>query len=301
MKALFFTSGGIHVATMLGMARAYDLSDVDVVGGISAGAILASFIGSHVDPNAGLDEVESIILKQNLEPTHHVWNFIMSLLLNKSLYRDSFRVLLKSKLSSTKRTVFVGATDEKRLKYNLFEFSPGSTLDVSGTVSLDEACTASMSVPGAFPGVDVGSAHFVDGGLIHSLPIEAIEKTINLAESRNESLELVIFSALPWGWAPEQVHHRFLEIPHELVRILKSLDVINLYHDQRMLHSLLSSAEKRGVDVKLSTFMLPARIVNRIYHDYPPSSYSKCKTETFEHLIECGYDLVKTVLKHTDT
>jgi len=223
----------------------------------------------------------------------------MSILLGKSLYRDSFKDVLSSHLNTVERKVFIGTTDENRMKYSLFEFSSGDSMDSSGRMSLHEACTASMSVPGVFPGVDVGSDHFIDGGIVHTLPVEAIQKTIDLAKLKNEPLELVIFSAQPWGWAPKQKHHRFLEIPRELMRLLEGMGSVNLYHDQRMLHEVLSNAKTDGVDVKLSTFMLPAKIVNEMYDKYPPSSYSKCKPETFARLIKEGHDLVKTVLEHT--
>ena len=295
MKAIFFTSGGIHVATMLGMARAYDLSDVDIVGGISAGAILSSFVGAYDDPQEGLNKLESIILTQHLQPSHNIFNIFRSVLFGKSLYRDNFSKILDTSLPSVKRKILIGATDETNINYSLFEFDKGSKLDSTNSIGLHEACSASLSVPGVFPGVDVGNKHYIDGGYFHTIPVEGIEKAINLAKESGEELELVLFSAAPWGWAPRKKKHHIFQIPHELMRLLESFNSANLYNDRRMLHKLIETSD----NVKLSIFMLPAKVVNDIYIKYPPSSYAKCKPETFSMLIDEGYNLVKTVLEHS--
>jgi len=296
MKAVFFSSGGLHVATMLGMAEAYGLEDTDVVGGISAGAILASFLGSYKHESDGLSALKKILLHNKLSPQYKFLNVFLSLLFKPSFYTtDKISKILKAHLSEQHRRVMVGTTEEKSMTYNLLEY--GRKANSSSSMPLWQACLSSMSAPGVFPGVDVGSKHFVDGGLFHSLPIEAICKVLDECAEKKEKLELVVFNTNPSGWSPP-LHKTSLMIPRTLLHTLESIPYVNVQNDHRQLLHAVKEA-RRSVDVTFHYFSLPPLLVQELYEKYPPRNWGQCDSSTLKHLFSVGHDLVSTIKGHT--
>ena len=103
MKSIFFSTGGVHIATMLGMLSELQnrIEDPDAVGGLSAGALLAAMCATHGVSNA-VEVMTTHSTDTLLKNKHKYFNTILSVLFNDSLVdstnlKNTVKLLLKNK------------------------------------------------------------------------------------------------------------------------------------------------------------------------------------------------------------
>jgi NTE family protein len=164
--------GGGHLgAYQVGMLRALLERDVrpDLVVGTSVGAMNGAAVAADPAP-ATIDKLESVWLNLDREPVFAASLFAGAARLARSRTHlqaiEPLRALIERMLPVHRfeelRVPFqcVAACIERAAEH---WFSEGSLVD---------AILASAAVPGILPPVEIGGEHFVDGGIVNSIPIE---------------------------------------------------------------------------------------------------------------------------------
>lgn len=156
------SGGGARGFAHLGFLQALNEAGIfpDVIAGTSAGAIAGSLYADGYSPSEILDFTN----------TGSRLDFMRPALPRESLLQNSGIIkILKTRLrartfADLKIPLYVTATDINNAK--VVYFSEGTLLD---------AIIASSSIPIIFPPVKIGDFHYVDGGVLDNLPVNAIE------------------------------------------------------------------------------------------------------------------------------
>ena len=103
MKSLFFSTGGIHLATMAGMLGGVldHVSNAEHFGGISAGALLAALCAIH----GPIDAYELMVKHSHdsfLTPNFSHFNSILSFLFKDSLLNSEHLTTIVKELVNNK-------------------------------------------------------------------------------------------------------------------------------------------------------------------------------------------------------
>ncbi|MEU1971796.1 patatin-like phospholipase family protein [Microbacterium sp. NPDC019599] len=170
--AFVLGGGGVRGAVEIGMVRALFEAGIrpDLIVGTSIGAINGALIAN--DPTLGV--IDTLL---------HAWTSPEA----NAVYGDSLIVQL-SRLVKTKTHLNSPAPLQRLLEAGLGEASRFEDLEVRLQVvaasieraaehvfdsgPLIPAILASASVPGLFPATRIGDEHFIDGGIVNSIPIE---------------------------------------------------------------------------------------------------------------------------------
>ncbi|MBM6403425.1 patatin-like phospholipase family protein [Phycicoccus sp. CSK15P-2] len=168
--AFVLGGGGVLGATQVGMARALAEAGIrpDLVVGTSIGALNGAFVAA--DPGVG-----------GAARLAKVWDAVVR---DRVFVENPVRQVARAARS---RTHLLG---NGPLRHVLEEYLPVDRFEdlavpfqcVAARIEDSGACwfdsgglvapvVASCSVPGLFPPVEIGGAHFLDGGLVHSIPV----------------------------------------------------------------------------------------------------------------------------------
>ena len=299
MKGLFFSTGGIHMATLSGMLVALknDLSDIDYTGGISAGAFLSSLCATHT-----INEIESLLKKHAhdklLQNRHLYFNTILSVLFNKSILKDDNLFHLISKLVGNRvllRDLFIGVTDKQTMTYKVKHFKKGEVYDL-----LPMYILGSMSIPVLLPGVKLGKELLVDGGLFHTIPVEAIDMCIEKAmESKAKNFEVTILSARPFDGKKEYKKPKNFVIPNEVMQMVYSHGILTMHNDHIILNKTISNAKEHGLDTTLNFFSIPSKLVTDYDKKIGFQHYGSVKENMIDILLKEGERIIHKAL-HLD-
>ncbi|NHA68586.1 patatin-like phospholipase family protein [Phycicoccus flavus] len=168
--AFVLGGGGVLGTTQVGMLRALAKAGVrpDLVVGTSIGALNGAFVAADPSP-AGVERLagvwdavvrDRVFVENPLRQAGRVARFRTHLLSDAPL-----RHVVDAHLP-------VDRFDELAVP---FQCVAACVEDASGTWfdegALVDAVVASCSVPGLFPPVEIGGRHYLDGGLVHSIPV----------------------------------------------------------------------------------------------------------------------------------
>lgn len=293
MKGLFYSTGGIHLATMTGMFMALpdDLSTVDVCGGISAGSFLAALCATYTT-----QELKNVLTEHAhdrlLRNRHRYFNTILSTLFDKSILDDSNLAKLLKKLLHGRpllRDLFIGVTDENTMTYEMKHFAKGKTYN-----ELSNFVHGSMSIPAILPGVDYKDEHLVDGGLFHSLPVEAIDACIAKAiEQKDEVFKIIVLSSKRFDAHMHSRKVSKLRVPHEAVKMMYSHGYTTMHNDHVILNKEISSAKEHGLGINLNFYSVPDKELNYYDEHVGFEEYGHVKHNVVTNLLELGKKIVE--------
>ncbi|MDN3670769.1 patatin-like phospholipase family protein [Echinicola jeungdonensis] len=157
------SGGGVRGIAHLGVIKALQEANIpiEMVSGTSAGAIVGALFCQGFSP----DEILEIILRTNyfrfIRPAIS-WKGILKMDMLETLYR---KYLVDNSFESLKIPLSITATDFKKGKSVYFYQG-----------ELIRPLLASACIPGIFEPIKIGNRHYVDGGVLNNLPVEALEK-----------------------------------------------------------------------------------------------------------------------------
>lgn len=294
-KGLFFSTGGIHMATLMGMFLGLEenLEHVEHCGGISAGAFLATLCAVY-----DIDDIRSIITQHShdrlIQNRHKYFNTIISTFFNKSILDDSNLKQLIQKLFANrelKRNLFVGVTDDNTMTYTVKHFEKNKI-----HADLCDYVLGSMSIPIILPGVQHDKEYLVDGGLFHSIPVEAMDFCIQNAVKEHNSFEITLLSSRRFHAKMHQKKSKHFVIPNQAMRMFYSHGYQTMHNDQIILNKTIANAKEHGVDVKLNFFSIPDEKVDYYDKEIKFEQYGSLKDSTVNVLLTLGKSIVKNAL-----
>ena len=294
-KGLFFSTGGIHMATLMGMFLGLEdnLDQVEHCGGISAGAFLATLCASY-----DIDDIRSIIAQHShdhlLQNRHKYFNTIISTFFNKSILDSSNLKDLIQKLFANrelKRNLFVGVTDDNTMTYTVKHFEKNKI-----HTDLCDYVLGSMSIPIVLPGVQHDKEYLVDGGLFHSIPVEAMDLCIQNAVKEHNGFEITLLSSRRFHAKMHNKKSKHFVIPNQAMRMFYSHGYQTMHNDQIILNKTIANAKEHGVDVKLNFFSIPDEKVDYYDKEIKFEEYGSLKDSTVNVLLTLGKSIVKNAL-----
>ena len=295
MKGVFFSTGGIHMATLMGMFLGLEenLEQVQYCGGISAGAFLATLCATY-----DIDDIRSIISQHShdhlLQNRHKYFNTIISTFFNKSILKDDNLKNLINKLFANrelKRDLFVGVTDDNTMTYSVKHFKKDKSYP-----ELCDYVLGSMSIPIILPGVQHDKEYLVDGGMFHSIPVEAIDQCIQSAVQEKQSFDIVLLSSKRFHARMHKNMHKHFLILNKAMRMFYSHGYQTMHNDQIILNKSIANAKEHGIDVKLNFFSIPDEKVDYYDKEIKFEEYGSLKDSTVNVLLTLGKSIVKNAL-----
>ena len=180
MKALVFSAGGARVAFSTGVIK-YLLGDLqrhyDIITGVSAGAILAAFLGQYSLGKEKQAATDLVNLWKNLTTANIYRNWkpfgkLQGLCKQGIVDNSPLITLMRSNISLKKirasgKHICVGAISMTSGKYTVFDQTSDDFID---------AVIASTSFPAILPPVKIGDEYWSDGGIKVFTPTKAAIK-----------------------------------------------------------------------------------------------------------------------------
>jgi predicted acylesterase/phospholipase RssA len=232
-----------------------------------------------------------------LENRHGFFNTIISLLLNESLLKtDKLQALAKQLLQAKplKCDLYIGYTNEDDMTYVSKKFLKGKVYD-----DLHLHVLASMSIPFLLPMTTVENKHFVDGGIFHALPVEAIQKEMQVSMEKNTAFDLVVLSSKPVDYHLQKYKTKrsFFPASVKASHYMKGIEAIVIHNDNLLMQQLLENAKAKHGLINYSFFHLEQKHVELWDKKIPLQNYGKIKKSDVEELVELGKSIVSNALK----
>jgi len=296
MKALFFSTGGIHLATMAGMLGGVleNVSNAEHFGGISAGALLASLCAVY-----GPIDAYDLVVKHShdsfLTPNYSHFNTILSFLFKDGLLDASHLTTIVKELIDNKplqATLHIGYTNKDTMEYESVTFQKGTT-----PTDLYKHIVASMSIPIVLPSVEIDGVNYIDGGVFHSIPIEAINHLVSNYTNKEEPLDLMILASKPFGYKlqkPETKHY-YLKTMYDLYKYASGYECISIHNDKQLLDEILKIAKLKHEHINYSLFCVTQQDAAKWNNAIPFDSYGHIKKEHIDELVNLGKQIVKDI------
>ena len=260
--AFVLGGGGILGTTQVGMLRALAEQGVrpDVVLGTSIGALNGAFVAA--DPTTeGIErlaavwkavQAEGIFLENPMRQAARVARYRTHLLSNAPLRGIIDRFLPVASIEELAVRFQCVAASIEEADSHWFDAGP-----------VTDAVVASCAVPGLFPPVEIDGQHYLDGGLVHSIPVG---RALTLGATEIYVLQVgrveqpLVPPRRPWEVATVAFEisrrHRFV---HEMASVPSSID----------LH-LLPSGAPESPSLSLG-YSRPARMRERMDQAYAAS------------------------------
>lgn len=283
------------MATLMGMFLGLEenLEQVEHCGGISAGAFLATLCAAY-----DIDDIRSIIAQHShdhlLQNRHKYFNTIISTFFNKSILDSSSLKDLIQKLFANrelKRNLFVGVTDDNTMTYSVKHFEKNKI-----HADLCDYVLGSMSIPIILPGVEHDKEYLVDGGLFHSIPVEAIDTCIQNAVQNHNNFEIILLSSKRFHAKMHNKRSKHFVILNNAMRMFYAHSFQTMHSDQLILNKTIDNAKELGIDVKLNFFSIPDEKVEYFDKKIKFQEYGKIKDATVNVLLTLGKNIVKNAL-----
>lgn len=180
-KTVFFSGGGLKVATFLGCLEAINVKCFDAVYGLSAGSLIACLLAAG-NSVAGIEEKFLGIAQSNF--FFEACSFERLLAGRLPMDPQKLRAMLDAWLLEC--SVPLGATlgwlaQHRRMTFGCFaaELETGRVVLFEATtwpdVKIVDALMASMAIPGAVEPVHVAGRSYIDLGITNNTPISFLE------------------------------------------------------------------------------------------------------------------------------
>lgn len=298
MKACFFSTGGIHLCTMMGMLSEVTerIVDAEHFGGISAGALMASVCAVY-----GPIDAYDILLKHSsenlLEKNYSHFNTILSFIFKKSLLSSQkletiLKTLLKDK--PLKADLHIGYTNKNTMEYSSVIFNKGKVYP-----DLYKHVLASMAIPIVLPSVKIGNKEYVDGGIYHSIPIEAIKDVIVKSTLKKEPLDLLVMSSKPFYYKMESKvkRHSLFQTAFDAYHMVDGQECVSSRTDKQLLDSLLQNANLQHEHVNFNFFYVPQNLHFEWNEKIHLENYGNITKQNIDDLVNLGKSIVHKTLK----
>lgn len=298
MKSIFFSTGGIHLATMVGMLSELQnrIDEPEAIGGISAGSMIAAVCATY-----GIDDGIAVMTQHMndklLKSRHKYFNTVLSVLFNESLL-DSDNLLRVAENLLVGRTMlsdlYIGYTNKDTMEYVSKKFEKGKVYP-----DLHLHVVASMSIPLVLPPVQIGNDSFIDGGVYHSLPVEAIEGVVQQSIDKKDPLDLVILMAQPFDYHlnKDSDKVKFFKILKQGLRFMTGYQCIRVHNDNLFINQILKNAKLIGDHINYSLFHLKQEQTEYWDEKVPMSHYAEINSNEIKDLIDLGRSIVLESLK----
>ena len=194
-----FAGGGVRVNYATGcicrltQMNSPLLADLNVVSGVSAGAILACAIATKLDiPTtyntfATTQFVEPPNACTTLSRAVSMYTGHRDAFFNNEVLQATMHKLIDGARVSNARIAKVYAHNTRTQTQHAFPFMQGSKIQIMPVV-------ASCSIPGVFPPVNINGVKFVDGGVQNSFGMSDIKSGISDPSVRT----MLLFATSPW-------------------------------------------------------------------------------------------------------
>ena len=299
MKAIFFSTGGIHLATMLGMLSELQnrTEDVNAVGGVSAGALLAALCASY-----GIDKAITVMKSHYhdnfMKDRHKYLNTLLSVVFNNSIVDSSNLKNIVSNLLKNKKLVsdlYIGYTNRDSMEYKCNKFEKGKCYP-----ELYKHVVASMSIPCVLEPTTIKDNKYIDAGMFHTIPVEAINTVVEQSIKEKEPLDLMVLSAKPWGYhltSKLKENTSLFPMLKQLYHLVSGYECIAIHNDQLLLNKILENAKLKGDHVNYSMFSINQKQTENWTHKLPFEEYGHIKPEDVDALINLGKSIVLKCIK----
>ena len=296
MKSLFFSTGGIHLATMAGMLGGIldQVSTAEHFGGISAGALLASLCAVY-GPIDAYDLMVKHSHESFLTPNYSHFNSILSFLFKDSLLNSEHLTTIVKELVHDKQlraTLHIGYTNKETMQYESVTFEKGTT-----PKDLYKHIVASMSIPFILPAVDIDGKKFMDGGVFHSIPIEAINHLVSNYANKETPLELMILASKPFDYAlhKNKSHHTYFKTLYDAYEYMQGYECVSIHNDKQLLDEILKNAGLSEKHVNYHMYSISQKDAEKWNKTIPMDSYGHIKREHIDQLVKLGKQIVKDI------
>ena len=301
MKSLFFSTGGIHLATMTGMLGGIleHVSDAGHFGGISAGALLASLCAIY-----GPIDAYQLTVKHShdtfLIPNYSHFNSILSFLFKDSLLNSEHLTTIVKELVHNKplqATLHIGYTNKETMEYVSKTFERGTT-----PIELYKHIVASMSIPLILPAVEIDGIQYMDGGVFHSIPIEAINHLVSDYENKDEPLNLMILASKPFDYALHQNKnkHSYFKTVYDAYKYAQGYECISIHNDKQLLDEILKNAGLNDKHINYQLYCVAQQDAEKWNKAIPMNSYGHIRREHIDELVNLGKQIVKDIKYRID-
>ena len=298
MISCFFSTGGMHLATMLGMLSGMmqRLTEAEHFGGISAGALMASVCAVH-----GPIDAYDVLLKHStdklLKRNYKYFNTLLSFffkdsLLDASLLEATLKEILPAQ--PLKANLHVGYTNKNTMEYTSIMFEKGKSYP-----NLYKHVLASMAIPLVLPSVKINDNEYVDGGLYHSIPIEAIQKVVQHSIQTKEPLDLIVMSSKPFDYKMQEKikKHSIFQSAYDAYHMIDGQECISSHTDKKFLDSLLENAKLQHEHINFNFFYVTQEAHASWNNKIHMENYGEITKETIDDLVQLGKSIVQKTLK----
>ena len=298
MKSIFFSTGGIHLCTFVGMLCELQnrIDEPEAIGGISAGSMIAAICATYgIDD--GIDVMTQHINDKLLKTRHKYFNTVLSILFNESLL-DSEKLLRVAENLLVGRTLlsdlYIGYTNKDTMEYVSKKFEKGKVYP-----DLHLHVVASMSIPLVLPPVQINKENYIDGGVYHSLPVEAIKDVVQQSIERKDPLDLVILMAQPLNYHlnKDSEHVKFFKILKQGMRFMTGYQCVRVHNDNLFINQILQNAKLAGDHINYSLYHLKQEQTEYWDEKVPMSHYADIKSNEIKDLIDLGKSIIIESLK----
>lgn len=298
MKSIFFSTGGIHLATMVGMLTELQdrIDEPEAIGGISAGSMIAAVCATY-GINNGIAVMTQHMNDKLLKTRHKFFNTVLSVLFNESLL-DSENLLHVAETLLVGRTLlsdlYIGYTNKDTMEYVSKKFEKGKVYP-----DLHLHVVASMSIPLVLPPVQIDKENYIDGGVYHSLPVEAIEAVVQQSVDTKDPLDLVILMTQPFDYhlSKNSQHVKFFKMLKQGLRFMTGYQCVRVHNDNLLINEILKNAKLAGDHINYSLFHLKQEQTEYWDKKVPMSHYAEIQSNEIKDLIDLGKSIVIESLK----
>jgi len=299
MKAIFFSTGGIHLATMMGMLTELSerLEGVDAIGGISAGSLLAALCASYGVEKA-ITMMKSHYHDNFMKDRHKYLNTLLSIVFNTSIIDSSNLKRIVSNLLKGDvplvTDLYIGYTNRDTMQYKCNKFEKGKLYP-----DLYQHVVASMSIPCVLEPTQIKDNKYIDAGMFHSIPVESINTVVQQSIEQKEPLDLMVLSARPWGYhlTSRVKDKKFFPMQGILYHLVSGFECISIHNDQLLLDKILENAKLKGDHINYSMFSINQKQTEDWTHKMPFEEYGHIKPEDVDALINLGKNIVLKCIK----
>lgn len=164
-NGLVFAGGGARGFAHLGVIKAFIENDlpIDMLGGTSMGAIMASAYSVRMDIDPLIDEVRDIFVRQ--KPLNDYTLPFISVFAGKKLDRLLHNFYGDAQIEDCWSNFFCVAANLSQA---------GTTVMSKGTIW--KAVRSSLSLPGVVPPVNIDGDLHIDGGIVNNYPVDVMRE-----------------------------------------------------------------------------------------------------------------------------
>ena len=226
-------------------------------------------------------EFKLLLIKTNPFPdsllnSDHLTAIVKTLVHNKTLHA----------------TLHIGYTNKETMQYESVTFEKDTI-----PKDLYKHIVASMSIPLILPAVEIDGKKYMDGGVFHSIPIEAINHLVSSYTNKETPLELMILASKPFNYAlhNKQPHHTLFKTAYDAYEYMQGYECISIHNDKQLLDEILKNAGLSDKHVNYHMYCVTQQDAEKWNKAIPMDSYGHIESERIDELVNLGKQSVKDI------